>query len=45
MNSFLATVQRFGLVRLAVLLGVGGGAAAVLVAIVMNLTAEPMSLL
>ena len=38
-------MQRFGLVRLAVLLGVGGGAAAVLVAIVMNLTAEPMSLL
>ncbi len=33
------------MVRLAVMLGVGGGAAAVLFAIVMNLTAEPMGLL
>jgi flagellar M-ring protein FliF len=44
-NSFFASLQRFGMVRLAVLLGVGGGAAAVLFAIVLNLTAEPMGLL
>jgi flagellar M-ring protein FliF len=44
-NSFFASLQRFGMVRLAILLGVGGGAAAVLFAIVMNLTAEPMGLL
>ena len=45
MNSFFASLQRFGVGRLAILLGVGGGAIAVLLAIVMNLTAEPMGLL
>ena len=45
MNSFFASLQRFGIGRLAVILGVGGGAVAVLLAIVMNLTAEPMGLL
>ena len=45
MNSFFAALQRFGVGRLAVLLGVGGGGAAVLIAILMNLTAEPMGLL
>jgi flagellar M-ring protein FliF len=44
-NSFFASLQRFGVGRLAVIFGVGGGAVAVLVAIVMNLTAEPMGLL
>jgi len=44
-NSFLAALQRFGIGRLAVLLGVGGGGAAVLIAILMSLTAEPMGLL
>jgi flagellar M-ring protein FliF len=44
-NSILASLQRFGVARLAVVLGVGGGAVAVLLAIVMNLTAEPMGLL
>jgi len=44
-NSFFTSLQRFGLGRLAVIFGVGGGAVAVLVAIVMNLTAEPMGLL
>ena len=45
MNSFLAAIQRFGFGRLAVLLGVGGGGAAALIAILMSLTAEPMALL
>lgn len=45
MNSFFAALQRFGIGRLAVILGVGGGAAALVLAIVMNLSAEPMSLL
>ena len=45
MNSFFASLQRFGIGRLAVVLGVGGGAVGVLMAIVMNLTAEPMGLL
>jgi flagellar M-ring protein FliF len=44
-NSFLAAVQRFGFGRLAVLLGVGGGGAAALIAILMSLTAQPMELL
>jgi flagellar M-ring protein FliF len=44
-NSIFASLQRFGVARLAVILGVGGGAVAVLLAIVMNLTAEPMGLL
>ncbi len=45
MNSFFASLQRFGIGRLAVILGVGGGAVGVLMAIVLNLTAEPMGLL
>jgi len=44
-NSFFNALQRFGVGRLAVLLGVGGGAAALLAAVTMNLAAEPMSLL
>jgi flagellar M-ring protein FliF len=44
-NSFFASLQRFGFGRLLVLFGVGGGAAAVLLAIVLNLTAEPLGLL
>ncbi len=45
MNSFFAALQRFGIGRLAVLLGVGGGGAALILAIVLNLAAEPMGLL
>ena len=45
MNSFFAAIQRFGIGRLAVILGVGGGAAALILTIVVNLSAEPMSLL
>jgi flagellar M-ring protein FliF len=44
-NSFFASLQRFGIGRLAVLLGVGGGGAALLLAIALNLAAEPMGLL
>jgi flagellar M-ring protein FliF len=44
-NSFFNSLQRFGVGRLAVMLGVGGGAAALVVAIVMNLAAQPMGLL
>jgi flagellar M-ring protein FliF len=44
-NSFFASLQRFGVGRLAVLLGVGGGATALLIAIALNLSAPPMSLL
>jgi flagellar M-ring protein FliF len=44
-NSFVNALQRFGLGRLAVLMGVGGGAAALLLAIVLNLGLEPMGLL
>jgi flagellar M-ring protein FliF len=44
-NSFFSALQRFGIGRLAVILGVGGGAAALVLAIVVNLSAEPMSLL
>ena len=38
-------MQRFGVGRLAVLLGVGGGGAALVLAIVLNLAAQPMGLL
>jgi flagellar M-ring protein FliF len=38
-------MQRFGVGRLAVLLGVGGGAAALIITIAMNLATPPMSLL
>jgi flagellar M-ring protein FliF len=44
-NSFFAAMQRFGVGRLAVLLGVGGGGAALVLAIVMNLFSQPMGLL
>jgi flagellar M-ring protein FliF len=44
-NSFLNALQRFGLGRLAVLMGVGGGATALLLAIVLNLGTSPMGLL
>ncbi len=45
MNSFFAALQRFGIGRLAVLLGVGGGGAALLITILINLAAPPMGLL
>jgi len=44
-NAFFAALQRFGIGRLAVLLGVGGGGAALLVTILLNLAAPPMGLL
>jgi flagellar M-ring protein FliF len=44
-NSFFASLQRFGVGRLAVLLGVGGGAAALIITILLNLAASPMGLL
>jgi flagellar M-ring protein FliF len=44
-NAFFAALQRFGIGRLAVLLGVGGGGAALLITILMNLAAPPMGLL
>ena len=44
-NSFFAALQRFGVGRLAVLLGVGGGGAALIITILLNLAAPPMSLL
>ena len=45
MNAFFAALQRFGIGRLAVLLGVGGGGAALLLTILMNLAQPPMGLL
>lgn len=45
MNSFFAALQRFGIGRLAVLIGVGGGGAALLITILLNLAAPPMGLL
>jgi flagellar M-ring protein FliF len=44
-NAFFAALQRFGIGRLAVLLGVGGGGAALLITILLNLAAPPMGLL
>jgi flagellar M-ring protein FliF len=44
-NSFFAALQRFGIGRLAVLLGVGGGGAALLITILINLAQPPMGLL
>jgi len=44
-NSLVNLLQRFGLGRLALILGVGGGAAALMLAIGLNLAAEPMGLL
>ncbi|MBV9995081.1 MAG: flagellar M-ring protein FliF [Caulobacteraceae bacterium] len=45
MNAFFEALQRFGIGRLAAILGVGGGAAAILITIALNLGAEPMGLL
>jgi flagellar M-ring protein FliF len=45
LNSFFLALQRFGIGRLAVLLGVGGGGAALLITILANLAAPPMGLL
>ncbi|HEY8616976.1 flagellar basal-body MS-ring/collar protein FliF [Phenylobacterium sp.] len=44
MNQVLAALQRFGIGRLAAILGIGAGVAAVLVAVMMNL-GEPKALL
>jgi flagellar M-ring protein FliF len=44
-NSFFDALQRFGIGRLAAILGVGGGAAAILLTIGLNLGGEPMGLL
>jgi flagellar M-ring protein FliF len=44
LNQFVAALQRFGIGRLAAILGIGAGVAAVLVAVTMNL-GEPKSLL
>ncbi len=44
MNSFVAALQRFGIGRLAALLGIGAGVAAALIALTMNL-GEPKALL
>jgi flagellar M-ring protein FliF len=41
----LKTLQGFGIGRLATMIGVGGGAAAVLIALLLRLGGEPMSLL
>lgn len=45
MNGFLGALQRFGIGRLAVLIGVGAGVAAALAAIMLNLGGAPKSLL
>jgi flagellar M-ring protein FliF len=44
LNQFMAAIQRFGIGRLAAILGIGAGVAAVLVALTMNL-GEPKALL
>ncbi|WP_374535084.1 flagellar basal-body MS-ring/collar protein FliF [Phenylobacterium sp.] len=44
MNSFVAALQRFGIGRLAALLGIGAGVAAALIALTMNF-GEPKALL
>jgi flagellar M-ring protein FliF len=44
LNSFVAALQRFGIGRLAALLGIGAGVAAALIALTMNL-GEPKALL
>jgi flagellar M-ring protein FliF len=45
LNSFFAALQRFGVGRLAILLGVGGGGAALIITILLNLATPPMGLL
>src|SRR5215218_7001329 len=44
-GSLLNTLKSFGIGRLAAMLGVGGGVAAVLVAILLRVGAQPQSLL
>ena len=45
MNQFLESLQRFGIGRLATILGVSAGVAAALVALVLHLGTEPQALL
>ena len=45
MESFLRTIQNFGIGRLAAVLGASAGIAAVLIAVMMRLGGEPKSLL
>ena len=45
MNQLFNALQRYGIGRLAVMLGIGAGAAALIAAIVLNLGAQPMGLL
>ncbi len=45
MNAFLNALQRFGIGRLGVMIGVGGGAAALIAAIFLNLGGQPKALL
>lgn len=45
MESFFNTLQRFGIGRLTAILGAAAGAAAVLAAIILNVSAQPQSLL
>ncbi|WP_419320235.1 flagellar basal-body MS-ring/collar protein FliF [Caulobacter sp. ErkDOM-E] len=45
MDSFLSAIQRFGVGRLAALIGVGAGVVAILVALVMFMGKEPTELL
>ena len=45
MESLARVLQRFGVGRLAVMIGVGAGAAALLAAILLNLGSEPNALL
>jgi flagellar M-ring protein FliF len=44
-NQFFNALQRFGIGRLGVLIGVGGGAAALVAAILLNLGGQPKALL
>ena len=45
MESLARVLQRFGVGRLAVMIGVGAGAAALLAAILLNLGSQPNALL
>ncbi|HZZ35022.1 MAG TPA: flagellar basal-body MS-ring/collar protein FliF [Caulobacteraceae bacterium] len=45
MNGILNALQRFGIGRLGVMIGVGGGAAALVAAILLNLGGQPKALL
>jgi flagellar M-ring protein FliF len=44
-QSFIEALQRFGIGRLAAILGIAGGVAAALFALVLNVGAEPKALL